>query len=205
MAKISRDNLTFNKVLPYVLLFAGLAGMLASFSLTAEKFHLLENPDYQLSCSLSPIVSCESSLSAPLGNLFGVPVTLFGMMAFTALAVFGVLLASGAKFKRWVWLCAQAAALGGLVWIVSFITYSLTVSGKICPWCFLVWLGVIATVWGVTIYNFREGNFGQVKGKVLRWIVAHSDKNKVQILFGAYALLLLILLVRFWDYWVSLV
>ncbi|WP_036540662.1 vitamin K epoxide reductase family protein, partial [Nocardia cyriacigeorgica] len=44
----------------WVLLIGGLAGWIASFTLTVERFKLFVDPAYQPSCSLNPILSCGS-------------------------------------------------------------------------------------------------------------------------------------------------
>jgi uncharacterized membrane protein len=199
----SRDKLTFHKVLPYIFIVCGMIGMLASFMLTYEKIHVLEHPGYKPACSISPIISCESAMSSPYASINGMPDSVFGLIAFTALAVFGVLLASGAKFKRWIWLFAQVAVVGGLIFAKALIIYSLFFLNKICPWCATVWISTILVFWGVTIYNLREGNFGVPKGKLLKHIIDFVLKNSVPIILCWYGLILLTILVRFWDYWIS--
>jgi uncharacterized membrane protein len=199
----SRDKLTFSKVLPYIFIVCGMIGMLASFMLTYEKIHSIENPGYKPACSINPIISCESAMSSPYASINGMPDSVFGLIAFTALAVFGVLLASGAEFKRWIWVCAQIAVVGGLIFAKALIIYSLFFLGKICPWCATVWVSTIMVFWGVTVFNLREGNFGRPQGKLLKGLVDFVLKNSVPILLFWYGLILLTILVRFWDFWIS--
>ncbi|MGB9251369.1 MAG: vitamin K epoxide reductase family protein, partial [Mycobacterium sp.] len=44
-------------------LIAGVAGLIASATLTIEKIELLVNPSYVPSCNLNPIVSCGSVMT----------------------------------------------------------------------------------------------------------------------------------------------
>lgn len=205
MIKFNREHLTFTNVLPYVLLVCGLFGLLASSVLTYEKIEVLKNPAHIPACSINPIISCGSVMNSPFSEILGVPFPLFGLAGFTALALFGFLLASGSKVKEWIWLLANLAALGGVLFVHALIYESVFVIKAICPWCFGVWLTVILVFWGLTIHNMREGNFGAPRGAIAAKFNEFVVSKSVPILLSWYALVLGLLLIKFWYFWSTLI
>lgn len=79
-------------------------------------------------------------------------------MSFTALVTFGVILAAGAKLKRWIWLGAQIVAVRGVVFMHYLFFQGIYRINAICPWCFVVWMITIPVFWYLTLYNLRMGN-----------------------------------------------
>ena len=106
-----------DRILPYILIVASIVGLTASFALTYDKIHVIEDPQYQAGCNINPILSCGSVMKTEQSMLFGVPNTIFGLVAFAMLGVAGVLLASGTQFKRWIWHSLWAGAALGMVFM----------------------------------------------------------------------------------------
>ncbi|MBV9353006.1 MAG: hypothetical protein JOZ23_15960, partial [Mycobacterium sp.] len=68
-------------------LIAGVIGLIASVTLTAEKIRLLTDSSYVPSCNLNPVLSCGSVMVTPQASLLGVPNPLIGIAAFTVVVV----------------------------------------------------------------------------------------------------------------------
>lgn len=157
------------------LIVAGVLGWWASFSLTVDKFLLLENPTADLDCNFSFIVQCGANLDSPQGAVFGFPNPLLGLGGFVAPIAVGVGLLAGARFARWFWALFNVGLTGALVFVIWLISQSIYVLGTLCPWCMLVWSVTIPLFWVVTIRNAAEGVFGGALvgvGQALRgWLV----------------------------------
>ena len=110
-------RLTWQRALPYVLVIGGIIGLIASATLTYDKIHVLADPNYQPGCNLNPVLSCGSVMKTSQASLFGVPNSVFGVLAFSALTVFGLLLIRGQTFSRRSWLIVQAVATVGVVFM----------------------------------------------------------------------------------------
>ena len=192
----------WKKYVPYICIVAGIIGCLASFVLTYDKIQLIQNPDYNPSCYINPILSCGSVMKIDQANLLGVPNTIFGLIAFSMLFTFGVLLAGGAKVQRWVWLLAQLAATLGVLFMHYLFIQGTYVINAICPWCFVVWMITIPTFWYITLYNLHANqirlpkNFAPMRLFILKH---HGD-----ILAIWYVIIFGILIEHFWYYWSSL-
>lgn len=93
---IAHKNNTLEKVVPYVLMIAAVIGIIASFILTYDKIQYLMDPNYEPGCNINPVLSCGSIMSTEQSSLLGVPNTIFGLIGFSMLFVFGLLLAGGA-------------------------------------------------------------------------------------------------------------
>ena len=200
--KLHRNSMTLDKVLPYILITAGIIGITASFALTYDKIHVLTDTNYVPSCNINPILSCGSVMKTEQASLFGVPNTIFGLIAFSMLFTFGFLLASDAKVKRGVWIGAQIAATVGVASMLYLFFQGVYRINAICPWCFLVWIITIPTFWYITLYNLREQNIklhARMSG-----LSAFMQKHHGDILLVWYLTILGIILEHFWYYWSTL-
>lgn len=195
-------NLTLSKVLPFILIIAGIIGCIASFALTYDKIQILQDPSYEPPCNINPILSCGSVMKTEQADLFGVPNTIFGLMAFSMLITFGVLLAGGAKIQKWVWLCAQFAATVGVIFMHYLFFQGVYAINAICPWCFAVWMITIPAFWYITIYNLQAKNIKVPKS--LEPASNFVQKHHGDILGFWYVIIFGILLEHFWYYWSTL-
>ena len=99
---------------------------------------------------------------------------------------------------------AQASLLGFPnpiigAWLVFQSLYRI---GALCPYCMVVWVVVIPTFWYVTLRNLASGVFGQkaasARGTTVMW------EWHAPVLLSAYLLVIVLITVRFWSYWVTL-
>ncbi len=199
----TKRELTLKIILPYILIFAGIVGGVASFALTYDKIHVLQDPAYSPGCNLNPILSCGSVMRTEQASLLGVPNTIFGLVAFSMLLTFGVLLAGGAKVKRWVWIGAQFGAVAGVIFMHYLFFQGVYRINAICPWCFVVWMITIPTFWYLTLYNLRE-RIVKLPSR-LEPVNAFAQKHHGDILIVWYLVIFGILLEHFWYYWSTLI
>lgn len=199
---VHKKRLTLDRTLPYILIFGGLIGLLASFLLTHDKLKVLQDPAYDPFCNINPIFSCGSVMKTEQASLFGMPNTLFGITAFTALTSLGFMLAAGAVLKRWLWQAAQAAATIGVIFMHYLFFQGVYRINAVCPWCFVVWMVTIPIFWYITLYNLRHGHIRLPKkfGHLSEFFQA----NHGNILLSWYLIIFGIILERFWFYWSTL-
>ena len=203
MLKIHKSSLTLKNCLPYILMIAGVIGVIASFTLTYDKIQLLQNSDYSPPCNINPVFSCGSVMKAEQASLLGVPNSVFGLIAFSMLFTFGFLLAGGAKVKRTVWLGAQLAATAGVVFMHYLFFQGVVRINTICPWCFLVWIITIPVFWYITQFNLQQQNIKLPAA--LAPVSAFVQKHHLDILIIWYLIIIGILLQHFWYYWSTLI
>lgn len=191
-----------DRALAWWLLVGGLVGLVAAGALTLERIKLLEDPSYVPSCSFSPIISCGSVMKSWQGALLGFPNPLIGVGAFPVVVATGAALLAGAVLARWYWAGLQAGVTVGLVFVAWLISQSLYSIGALCPYCMVVWVVVIPTFLHVTLRNLRAGVLGDRMraSSVTRGLATwHAP-----VLLGTYLVVLVLILVRFWSYWSSL-
>lgn len=203
MLKIAKVDLPLQKALPYILIVAGVIGCIASFILTYDKIHVIQDPSYVPSCNMNPLLSCGSVMKTEQASLLGVPNTIFGLVAYSMLFTFGVLLAGGAKVKKWVWLGAQVAALAGVIFMHYLFFQGVYRINAICPWCFVVWMITIPTFWYITLYNLKEKNI-KLPAR-LEPFGLFLQKHHGDILTVWYLVIFGILLEHFRYYWSTLI
>ena len=150
-----------NRFIGWVIIAGGLVGLLAAWVLTIEKLHKLANPDEGASCDFSIVVQCGKNLQSWQGALFGFPNPLLGLLGWTIVIVFGAGLVSKAHFPRWWFKAVNIGlfvALGFCIWVMS---QSIFVLGTLCIWCMVTWATTIALTWTFTLWNVKEGKWGQ--------------------------------------------
>jgi uncharacterized membrane protein len=178
------------------ILIAGVVGLAAAITLTIEKIEILINPNYVPSCSINPVLSCGSVMQTPQASAFGFPNPLIGIVAFSVVVVTGVLALAKVRLPRWYWGGLAGCTLLGVGFVHWLIFQSLYRIGALCPYCMAVW-AVTITLFVVVASIALQPLQSNVAARVLytwRW-------SLVALWFTA---LILMILVRFWDYWSTL-
>ena len=180
----------------YVLI-AGVLGLAAALTLTVEKIEILINPDYVPSCSINPVLSCGSVMVTPQASAFGFPNPLIGIVAFTVVVVTGVLALAKVRLPRWYWAGLAIGTLLGAAFVHWLIFQSLYRIGALCPYCMVVWavtIPLLVVVSGIALQPKLEGGVARF---IYQW-----RWSLVTLWFTA---LVLMILVRFWNYWSTLI
>jgi uncharacterized membrane protein len=178
-------------------LIAGVVGLASAFTLTIEKIKLLENPAYVPSCSINPVLSCGSVMVTPQAAAFGFPNPLIGIVAFSVVVVSGVLAIAKVPLPRWYWAGLAVGTTLGVVFIHWLIYQSLYTIGALCPYCMVVWtvtIPLLVVVASIAVPP-TSGNAAVRLLHQWRW-------SLVALWFTG---LILLILVRFWNYWSTLI
>lgn len=183
----------------WLLIAGSLIGIAASWELMVSELKLLKEPLANLSCDVSPLVSCGASLDVWQGNLLGVPNSFIGGMAFAVLLLVGALLVSGGRLPRWMWWGVTAGTVGGIGFVVWFLIVSITVFGKLCPFCMLIWAVTIPIATGTWGEAARRGHLGLPRTEAER-----LHKARWPIAAAMYLAVAVTVLVAFWDGWAAM-
>lgn len=186
---------------PWVLILAGLTGLIASFELTLEKIALTADPDYVPACDINPVLSCGSVIGTEQASALGFPNPVMGLIGYPVVITIGVLLLSKVRLPNWVWVGLNLGALAGYTFTIWLTVQSLYVIGALCPWCMVVWAATIPILWLVTAENAANGRFsrGGEPGAVaqtvagLRWVLVAAN----------YLLIAALIFIRWMDYWLG--
>jgi uncharacterized membrane protein len=178
-------------------LVAGVVGLTAALTLTIEKIEILINPAYVPSCSINPVLSCGSVMVTPQASAFGFPNPLIGIVAFTVVLLTGVLAVAKVRLPRWYWAGLATGTLLGTVFIHWLIFQSLYRIGALCPYCMAVWAVTIPLLVVVASIALQP----QLENGVARFLYQWRW-SLVTLWFTA---LVLMILVRFWNYWSTLI
>jgi uncharacterized membrane protein len=144
----------------YLLSIGGAIGLAAAFILTVDKIDLLKHPDKTFSCDLNAFVSCAGVMNSKQAEAFGFANSLLGIIGFTLVLTFGVLLVAGVKLPEFAWLGLQLGTLFGVGFVTWLQVQSIYEIGKLCPWCMVVWAVMIPIFVGVTARNLRAWHPG---------------------------------------------
>lgn len=188
--------------LPFILIIAGVIGIICSLVLTLDKMAVLQNPDYQPSCNINPILSCGSVIRTKQASAFQIPNPFLGLVGFTVVVTTGVCLLAGARLKRWYWRGLQAGALFGVAFCLWLAYQSLYRIGALCIYCMVVWAITWAIFWYTMLYNLREKHLPTPNR--LKQVIKFAQKHHLDIFLAWFVILIIIILIRFWYYWSTL-
>jgi len=141
------------------MLLAGIAALVAAFTLTVEKFHLLEDPNAVLSCSINIVLNCTSVMQTWQSEVFGFPNMLIGLIAFPVIIAIATLGLAGVKFPRWFLIASLITLFLGTLFSYWLFFQSLYVIQVLCPWCLIVTTSTTVMLASYVHFNFKENTF----------------------------------------------
>lgn len=177
----------------------GIVALLASLILSIEEFHLLKNPDAQLSCSFNLIFNCATVMQTWQAAVFGFPNMFIGLMAFPIVIMIAVLGLSRVKLPRWFWTAANLGFLTSMLFAQWLFFQSVYAIETLCPWCLTVTTSTIIIFATITHYTIRENIFRFDK-KIHKQLMNFQQKDYGKLLVAAWlALLVLLVFLKFGD------
>ncbi len=177
-----------------VLLGASVFALIASFVLSLEKIHLLNNPDAILSCSFNLVLNCSVVMQSWQSSVFfGIPNMYIGLVSFPVLITVAVAaLWGGAHFKKGFLLAMNIGVLLGTIFAYWLFFQSLYVIQVLCPWCLVVTVSCTLMFAAVTHISLDENVLGLSK-KADRRVRAFLTKGYHQLVVASWIVLMIAL------------
>lgn len=165
-----KDITRSNKWIFGTMLVFATMGLIASFVLTIEKFHVLTDPQAVLSCSFNAVLDCSVVMKTWQSSVFGFPNMLIGLMAYPVVITVAVAGLSGIRFPRPFLVAATVCYFLGLVFAYWLFFQSLYAIEVLCPWCLVVTFSTTMIFTAMSQYILRENTFGvsKVHNKVIQ-------------------------------------
>lgn len=189
-------GVTVRQAIPYILIVTAVIGFFASFTLMLEHLHLLKDPNYKLSCSINPVLSCGPVMNSSTATQFGFPNPLMGLASFAAQGLLGLALLAGARMKAWFWKLWGIQVLASAAFTLFLMQQSIFVIKAICIYCMTVWVVLSISSWYTLQYMLAEGYIGNSKGKMTQFV----RKYHADILFVWFLLVICLVLWEFWYF-----
>lgn len=177
----------------------GIIGLIASFVLAVEEFHLIKNPDAILSCSFNLVLNCAEVMKTWQASVFGFPNMFIGLMGYPVVITVAVLGLCSAKMPRWFWRAANICYLLGALfayWLFFNSVYAIEI---LCPWCLVVTFSTTLLLATITHFNLRENNFGFSKA-IQERVQQMLEKDVLKVGTASWIVLLIALVfLKFGD------
>jgi uncharacterized membrane protein len=177
----------------------GIVGLIASFVLAVEEFHLLKDPTTTLSCSFNLVLNCSTVMQTWQASVFGFPNMFIGLMAFPIVIVVAALGLAQARLPRWFYVYANVGYLLGAIFAYWLFFNSLYDIQVLCPWCLVVTFSTTLLLATITSYNLREDTFKlskAVNGRVQ--LILKKDIHKL-IVASWIVLMVILVVLKFGD------
>ncbi|NCT92537.1 vitamin K epoxide reductase family protein [Cellulomonas sp. APG4] len=165
-----------NRFIFTTMLVSACISLLASFVLSIDALLLAENPDAQLACDVSAVLSCGTVAQSWQASLFGFPNAFLGLVAEPVVITIAVASLGGVRFPRWFMASAQAVYTLGLVFAYWLFQQSMFEIGALCPWCLLVTVSTTLVFTTLTHVNVRDDNLylpRRIQARA-RWAIEHE-------------------------------
>ena len=204
MSVISRlfsrqPNAASDRTVFITMVLFGLTGLGASFVLAVEEFHLLQNPDAVLSCSINLVLNCASVMKTWQASVFGFPNMFLGLMGFPLVLMIASLGLSKVSLPRWF-----AVAMEGGIFLATLFAYWLFFNSVyaiqiLCPWCLVVTFSMTILLAAATIYTIRHNTF-KLSSTASKRLKTFVDKGYYQMLVVAWVVALIaVVILKFGD------
>lgn len=185
-----------------ILIVTGLIGLTASFVLTADKIHVLRDPNYNPICNINPIFSCGSVMKSSQAQVLGIPNTVFGLVGFSMVLATAATLLAGARMKAWFWRCwmvGMTAGLGGFLYLFTQSVFNLK---TLCVYCMSTWAALLPLIWYSFIWSLQNGYLPVPKRA--EGAAHFIRKEHVSLLLLAYIVIIVIIVTKFWYFFQTL-
>ncbi len=177
----------------------GIIGLLASFVLAVEEFHLLKDPTVVLSCSINLVLNCSKVMQTWQASVFGFPNMFIGLMAFPIVIVVATLGLARVQVPRWFLIGANIGYLIGAIFAYWLFFNSLYAIQVLCPWCLIVTFTTTILLATITSYNLRENTFSFSKERNEK-IYAFIDAGYHKLLVASWIVAMIALVfMKFGD------
>lgn len=140
------------------MLISSCLSLIASFVLSVEAITLAANPDADLSCDISAVISCGTVGTSWQSHLFGFPNAFLGLVAEPVVITVAVASLGGVRFPRGFMFAAQIVYTLGLIFAYWLFYESMFHIGALCPWCLLVTVSTTLVFATLTHINIRDAN-----------------------------------------------
>jgi len=194
-----RPKLILTRVIPYILIGAGIVGLISSFVLTYDKMALLKNPSFVPNCNLDPVLSCGSVMHTAQSSAFGFPNPWIGLAGFAVVLTIGVSILAGATFKRWFWVAFEATMVLALAFAGWLLFESIYRIGALCPYCLAVDVALIISVWYLTLYILQE-KFLRLPAR-FNAMATFARRHHGEVLVVVFLIIIGLILQHFWYYY----
>lgn len=192
-----------NKYYPYILVVGGLTGIITSFLLTLDKIKLLQNPGVELPCNINPLISCGPVINTWQASVFGVPNPMLGIVGFSAVLTFGLILALGgtvSKLFNKIFITGISASVIFVHWLIFQSLYEI---GALCLYCMITWVAIWPIFFFTVAKMIREHRLlamTQIPPVYVSKRVEYIDRHPVQLFIIWYVVIIFLILVQFRDF-----
>ena len=177
---------------------ASAVGMFASVMLLLAERSYLKNPAGNFLCDVNPLIGCTKWFDAWQGTLlFDTPNALWGALFFAGMTGLGLVLLTGGRLHRILWILAFAGISVGMIWVLWFGYQSYAVERSICPYCAIVWLAVIPLFVLILARVLQAGHLGEGATSAGSALV----RNRWLIIGLLYLALVIVTVLVFWNSW----
>lgn len=177
----------------------GLTGLGASFVLAVEEFHLLQNPDAVLSCSINLVLNCASVMKTWQASVFGFPNMFLGLIGFPLVLMIASLGLAKVSLPRWFAICMELGIFLATIFAYWLFFNSVYVIQILCPWCLVVTFSMTMLLAASTVYTIRHNTL-RIPTPTIKNLKEFVDKGYYQMVVAVWVVAMIaVVILKFGD------
>jgi uncharacterized membrane protein/protein-disulfide isomerase len=160
-----------------------LLGLTAAVSLSVSHYRLFTDPAYSSFCAISKAINCDTVSQSPYAVLWGVPIAVWGVLAYLSFLLLLVLGIGRSASHQRVWTLLFSMALGFSGYSLVLAAISTFVIGSYCIMCIALYavnLLLLFFSW-IVRRRFNSGPFFKALGEDLIYLSPKRPLNAIAI------------------------
>ncbi|MFD5867801.1 vitamin K epoxide reductase family protein [Corynebacterium sp. NPDC060344] len=182
--------------LAWLYVIGAFIGLVASMTLTVEKFELAEDASYVPTCSFGESFTCGSVMISEQAAAFGIPNPLLGIAGFAVVMAIGVIMLTGAALPRWfrtAFVIGLGLAAIFCLWLAYHAVYNIH---ALCIYCMAVWAVTLTMFW-FAFLRFMGDAADRSPDSGLARVHATLDMLRFPILIAVIVLIAALIIIEF--------
>ena len=163
----------------WTVMVIGLLGLAAAVSLSVSHYRLFTDPAYSSFCAISKSINCDTVSQSPYAVLWGVPVAVWGVLAYLSFLLLLLLSRGPSAQHQRVWTLLFSMALGFSGYSLALAAISTFVIGSYCILCIALYavnLLLLFFSW-IVRRRFNCGPFFRALGEDLCYLSPKKPLN----------------------------
>jgi uncharacterized membrane protein len=140
-----------------IVIFFGICGTVAAFTLLLNRIQYYIDPNFVPSCNINPLLDCGVVMRSKWASLFGFPNTIIGLITYPLAIFTGIIMIANKENNKYVMRGTLVLSGLGVILNILLLYTSAFLIGALCPWCLLAGAATSNVFFGILTHSIQKG------------------------------------------------
>lgn len=140
-----------------IVIFFGICGTIAAFSLLRDRIQYYIDPNFVPACNINPLLDCGSVMRSRWASIFGFPNTMIGLMTYPLSIFTGIIMIANKENNKFLMRGTLILSGIGVILNILLLYTSAFLIGALCPWCLLAGTATSNVFFGILTHSIQKG------------------------------------------------